>query len=136
MKVEVAAMHLEGDALDLYAWINGEDEILLWEELVKVFQENYGPLEFRNPDEFLCALKHTGPKTEYRQEFARRVGRVGDWPDYCLLRVFLIGLKDELKIEVCIHKPRTVFKATSLALEFEAKVGLARNSTTFQELPP
>ena len=128
MKVEVAAMHLEGDALDLYAWINGEDEILHWAVLVKIFQENYGPPEFQNPDEYLCAIKQTGSVTEYRQEFIRRVAHVRDWPDHCLLGVFLTGLKDELKTEVRIHKPRTVFKASSLALEFEAKVGLTRGS--------
>ncbi|GAA0156935.1 hypothetical protein LIER_14309 [Lithospermum erythrorhizon] len=43
MKVEVTARHIEGDTLDLYAWINGEDEILLWEDLIKAFQGNYGP---------------------------------------------------------------------------------------------
>ncbi|GAA0153942.1 hypothetical protein LIER_37772 [Lithospermum erythrorhizon] len=117
MNVEVATMHLEGDALNLYAWINGEDEILLWEELVKVFQENYGPPEFQNPNEFPCALKQTGTIIEYCQEFARLVARVKDWQDHCLLGVFLIGLKDELKTEVRIHKPRTVFKAASLALD-------------------
>ncbi|KAL8161802.1 hypothetical protein V2J09_013291 [Rumex salicifolius] len=69
MKVEVVAMHLDGDALDLYARINGDGEILLWEELVKngTFVRN-----------------------------SLRVAKVRDWPDYCLLGVFLTGLKAEL----------------------------------------
>ncbi|GAA0151150.1 hypothetical protein LIER_09932 [Lithospermum erythrorhizon] len=75
MKVEVAAMHLDSDALDLYAWINGEDEILLWDDLVRTFQENYGPPEFQNPDEFLCSIKQIGMVAEYRREYARRVAR-------------------------------------------------------------
>ncbi|GAA0166182.1 hypothetical protein LIER_21399 [Lithospermum erythrorhizon] len=118
MKVEMTAMYLEGEALDLYSWINGEEEILLWEDLFKAFQENYGPPEFQNPDEFLCTIKQTGMVTEYRQEYARCVARVRDWPDQCLLGVFLTSLKDELKTEVRIHKPHSVFKAASLALEF------------------
>ncbi|KAL8140252.1 hypothetical protein V2J09_006273 [Rumex salicifolius] len=60
MKVKVAVMHLEGDALDLYAWVNGEEEILILEELMRVFQESYGPPEFGNPDEFLCSIRQTG----------------------------------------------------------------------------
>lgn len=35
-KVKVAAMHLEGDALDLYAWVTSEREIILWDDLVHV----------------------------------------------------------------------------------------------------
>ncbi|PWA82162.1 hypothetical protein CTI12_AA180690 [Artemisia annua] len=120
-KVEIASMYLEGDALDLFAWISAEHNHLYWEELVKILHENYGPAEFQNPDEHLCNIKQTGTVQEYRQEFAKRVARVHDWPDHCLLGVFLSGLKEELKVDVRIHKPRNVFKAVSLALEFEAK---------------
>lgn len=91
MKVKVAAMHLEGDTLDLYAWFNGVDEIFLWDDLVKVFQENYGPSEFQYLGEFMCAIKQAGTVTEYRQEFSRKVARVHEWPDHCLLGVFLMG---------------------------------------------
>nr|GEU47284.1 transposon Ty3-G Gag-Pol polyprotein [Tanacetum cinerariifolium] len=59
---------------------------------------------------------------EYRQEFAKRSSRVSNRPDHCLLGVFLNGLKDELKSDVRIHKPRTVYSAMSLALEFESKL--------------
>ncbi|KAD6119041.1 hypothetical protein E3N88_10312 [Mikania micrantha] len=92
-KVDVASMHLEGDALDLFS-----------------------------------CLKQTGTVQEYRQEFAKRSSRVTNWPDHCLLGVFLNGLKEELKSDVRIHKPRTVYKAMSLALEFESKASHVRSS--------
>nr|GEY29147.1 hypothetical protein [Tanacetum cinerariifolium] len=53
-----------------------------------------------------------------------------DWPDHFLLGVFISGLKEELKVEVRIHKPRNVFKAVSLALVFEAKSRPASNPRT------
>lgn len=56
LKVDIAAMYLEGDALDLFAWINNERTMLYWEELVKA---NYGPAEFQNPDEHLCNVRQT-----------------------------------------------------------------------------
>ncbi|GJX48412.1 retrotransposon gag domain, retroviral aspartyl protease [Tanacetum coccineum] len=61
-------------------------------------------------------------KAKKLQEFAKRSSRVSNWPDHCLLGVFLNGLKDELKSDVRIHKPRTVYSAMSLALEFESKL--------------
>lgn len=128
LKVEVAAMYLEGDALDLFAWINSERTLLYWEELVKALQENYGPAEFQNPDEHLCTIKQTGTVQDYRQEFAKRAARVHNWPEHCLLGVFLSGLKEDLKADVRIHKPRSVYKAMSLALQYEAKLGLNRGS--------
>ncbi|KAL8143387.1 hypothetical protein V2J09_016419 [Rumex salicifolius] len=122
MKVEVAAMHLDGDALDLYAWVNGEGHILGWDDLVRVFQEHYGPPDFQNPDEFLCSVRQTGTIAEYRLEFARRAARVVDWSENALLGVFIAGMREELKSEVRIHKPRSVYKAASLALEYESKL--------------
>nr|GEX57582.1 retrotransposon Gag domain, retroviral aspartyl protease [Tanacetum cinerariifolium] len=91
-KVDVAAMHLEGDALDLYSWMSAEHDISYWEELINVLQKHFGPPEFQNPDEYLCSIKQT----------------------------------DELKADVRIHKPRTVYKAMSLALEFESKINHCR----------
>ncbi|GJU73742.1 retrotransposon gag domain, retroviral aspartyl protease [Tanacetum coccineum] len=112
-KVEIASMHLEGDALDLYSWLS-DGQVIFWEELVQAFTKNFGPAEFQNPDEFLCSIKQTGSVQEYRQEFAKRSSRVSNWPDHCLLGVFLNGLKDELKSDVRIHKPHTVYSAMSL----------------------
>ncbi|GKB34694.1 retrotransposon gag domain, retroviral aspartyl protease [Tanacetum coccineum] len=106
-KVEIASMHLEGDALDLYSWLS-DGQVIFWEELVQAFTKNFGPAEFQNPDEFLCSIKQTGSVQEYRQEFAKRSSRVSNWPDHCLLGVFLNGLKDELKsdeetAEISLH---------------------------------
>ncbi|KAL4560839.1 hypothetical protein LXL04_032994 [Taraxacum kok-saghyz] len=106
-------MHLEGDALDLYSWLSTDQHIEYWEDLVHALQKSFGATEFQNPDKYLCSLKQTGTVQEYRQEFAKRSSRVTNWPDHCLLGVFLNGLKDELKSDVRIQKPRTVFKAGS-----------------------
>ncbi|GJU66414.1 retrotransposon gag domain, retroviral aspartyl protease [Tanacetum coccineum] len=119
---------VDGDALDLFAWINNDRTLLYWEDLVKVLQEHYGPAEFQNPDDHLCGIRQTGTVQEYRQEFAKRSSRVKNWPEHCLLGVFLNGLRDDLKADVRIHKPRSVYKARSLALEFEQKVGHSRGA--------
>lgn len=121
-RVDVAAMHLEGDALDLYSWLSTDQNIEYWEDLVRALQKNFGPAEFQNPDEHFCSIKQTGTIQEYRQEFAKRSSRVTNWPEHCPLGVFLNGLKDDLKADVRIHKPRTVYKAMSIAIEFESKV--------------
>ncbi|KAH0661060.1 hypothetical protein KY290_027033 [Solanum tuberosum] len=73
---------------------------------------------------FITQHRQTGSIQEYRQEFAKPSSRVTDWPDHCLLGVFMNGLKEELKSDVRIHKPRTVYKAMNLAMEFEQKVVL------------
>ncbi|MFS7995119.1 hypothetical protein Hanom_Chr12g01114301 [Helianthus anomalus] len=53
-----------------------------------------------DPDEYLCSIKQTGTILEYQHEFVKRSSRVSNWPDNCLLGVFLNGLKEELKAKV------------------------------------
>ncbi|VFR02874.1 unnamed protein product [Cuscuta campestris] len=120
-KVEIAAMHPEGDALDLFSWISAERTLLYWEEFIKIIEEHYEPPEYLNPDEHFVLIKQTGSVQDYRQEWARRVARVQNWPDHCLLGVFIAGLREDLRSEVKIHKPKSVFRASSLALEFEKR---------------
>lgn len=78
LKVDIAAMYLEGDALDLFSWLNNERTLIYWDELVKALQESYGPAEFQNPNEHLCSIRQTGTIQEYRQEFAKRSARVSN----------------------------------------------------------
>ncbi|KAD3641782.1 hypothetical protein E3N88_31006 [Mikania micrantha] len=134
-KVDIASMHLDGDALDLFSWLSTDHRMMFWEDLTHAFQKNFGPAEFQNPDEFLCSIRQTGTVQEYRQEFAKRSARVADWPDHCLLGVFLNGLKEELKADVRIHKPHTVFNAVSLALQFETKVSHIKSQKTSSGTP-
>ncbi|KAD6454596.1 hypothetical protein E3N88_09302 [Mikania micrantha] len=75
-KVDVAVIHLKGDALDFYSWISSEQDVTYWEELVSTIQKHYGPPKFQNPDEYLCSVKQTGTVHEYRHEFTRRSARV------------------------------------------------------------
>nr|GEX33420.1 retrotransposon Gag domain, retroviral aspartyl protease [Tanacetum cinerariifolium] len=67
-KVEMASMHLEGDALNLYSWLSHDQTVIFWEELVQAFTRSFGSAEFQNPDEFLCSIKQTGSAEEDMEE--------------------------------------------------------------------
>ncbi|GJY79478.1 retrotransposon gag domain, retroviral aspartyl protease [Tanacetum coccineum] len=127
-KVEIASMYLEGDALDLFACISAEHNHLYWEELVKILHENYGPAEFQNPDEHLCNIKQTGTVQEYRQEFAKRVARVHDWRDHCLLGVFISGLKEESVLGSTAEVPPSDIYNTA-EISFHAILGKTSGTT-------
>lgn len=62
-----------------------------WNDLVRIFQESYGPPEFQNPDAFLCSIKQGVTVAEYRFEFAKRAARVTDWSENALLSAFIAG---------------------------------------------
>lgn len=46
LKVEVASMYLEGDALDFFEWINSEQTLLYLGDLVRALHETYAYQNF------------------------------------------------------------------------------------------
>lgn len=66
LKVDVAAMYLEGDTFNLFAWINSKRTILYRKELVKALQETYSPAKFWSLNKHLCNIKQTGTVHDYR----------------------------------------------------------------------
>ncbi|KAK4276309.1 hypothetical protein QN277_019273 [Acacia crassicarpa] len=96
-KIDLASLYLEGDALDFFSWLNSQRTLRHWQDLVKALEEHFGPPEFLNPDEHLALIRQTGKVQEYRQEWARRVARVSNWPEQCLLGVFLASLNESLR---------------------------------------
>ncbi|GJY50086.1 putative mitochondrial protein [Tanacetum coccineum] len=77
-------------------------------------------------DELYCgSIKQLILWQEYRKEYAR------DLPWYQIVRITALGdsldgLRRRIKSDVRIHKPRTVYNAMSLAIEFESKVSQSR----------
>ncbi|KAF3625067.1 hypothetical protein FXO37_31070 [Capsicum annuum] len=69
----------------------------------------------------------TGSVFGYRQDFAKRATHVQHWLEHYVLGVFVSGLKEDL-VDVKIHKPRSVYKAMSLSLEYEGKHGSNRSN--------
>ncbi|GJV60066.1 hypothetical protein Tco_1466166 [Tanacetum coccineum] len=54
-KVEIASMHLEGDAFERYSWLS-DGQVIFWEELVQAFTQNFGLAEFQNRMSSFVAL--------------------------------------------------------------------------------
>ena len=62
----MAALYLEGDALDLFSWLNSQHTVRYWTDLTHALEEHFGPPEFLNPNEHLCSIRQTGTVQEYR----------------------------------------------------------------------
>nr|GEW36497.1 retrotransposon Gag domain, retroviral aspartyl protease [Tanacetum cinerariifolium] len=109
-KVDIASMYLEGDAFDLFAWINAEHNHLYWKKLLKILHENYGPTKFQNPDEHLCNIKKQGPYKNTDKNLQKELHEFTTGQIIVSWVFFLVVSRKKLKVDVRIHKPRNVFK--------------------------
>ncbi|PWA57825.1 histone deacetylase 14 [Artemisia annua] len=119
-RVDVAAMHLEGDAristhgsLPIKILSTGKT----WFVLSRITSVLLSSKTSMN----ICVASNKQVQYKSTDKSSPNCPHT-NWLEHCLLGLFLNGLKDDLKADVRIHKPRTVYKAMSIAIEFESKV--------------
>lgn len=95
----------------------------------------FGPTEFDDPSESLHRLKQSTTVATYIESFERLSHRIENLPESFLLGCFVGGLKEEIRLEVKLKKPRTVVDAMGLARLVEEKMGLQRRFPSTTRVP-
>ncbi|GJZ53419.1 transposon ty3-G gag-pol polyprotein [Tanacetum coccineum] len=130
-QAHLAALHLEGIALQWHRWFTKLRGPLTWAEFSTALLRRFGPTDFEDPSEALSRLTQTSTVATYVEAFERLSHRVDGLPEVFLLGCFIGGLKDEIRLEVKIKKPRNLSDAISIAHLVENKLTLQRTPSSF-----
>ena len=68
----------------------------------------FGPTDFDDPSEALTRLKQTTTVEVYQDEFERISQLIDALPENHLIGCFIAGLKDDIRLDVKLKKPRTL----------------------------
>ena len=122
-KVRIAAMHLEGKALQCHqvfmkARISRDPPA--WEEYVKALGSRFGDCLYDDPMGDLKGLRQTRSVREYQDAFEEFLNRV-DLPESYAVSCFIRGLKEEIQLAVRMFTPRDLQHVVGLAKIEEAK---------------
>ena len=99
-RVLLAAFHLEGIALQWFRWLTKFRGPLTWEELTQAISLRFSPTEYEDPSEALTRLKQTSTVAVYQEAFERLSHRVDGLPETFLIGCFIVGLWDEIRLDV------------------------------------
>ncbi|KAG8386982.1 hypothetical protein BUALT_Bualt03G0205200 [Buddleja alternifolia] len=116
-KVKIAAVHLEGKALQwhqIFMKNRLTREVPQWGEYVRALNDRFGTLLYENPMSELVNLKETRSIQDYLDRFDELMNCV-DLSEPYAISCFLRGLKSEVAIHVRMFKPRSLQDAISLA---------------------
>ncbi|RWW44581.1 hypothetical protein BHE74_00049651 [Ensete ventricosum] len=97
--VEIAAIHLEGDAIQWFNWFEHTHGGLSWQRFKEGLLNRFGLTDFDNIDGQLIKIRQTS-KQEYQTRFERLSNQTVDWSKKQLLRTFIEGLKPKIRGEV------------------------------------
>ncbi|KAH7560795.1 hypothetical protein JRO89_XS10G0104300 [Xanthoceras sorbifolium] len=127
----LATVHLEGDAVPWYQWLEHSMGQMTWEQFKRALQTRFGSLEEANVGGTLTKLRQTGTIKEYRLQFERLANRIRDLLESFLISCFLSGLRDDIKVGVQLLKPVSLLQAFELARFQEELISVANRKMNY-----
>jgi hypothetical protein len=112
----LASIHMEGKALVWYQDINMAGALLNWEVFTHALLDRFGHSCYYDPMESLTRLKQVSSVEEYKENFEDISYRLRGISDHNKLSCFLSGLKDEIRLPVCMFNPPNLLAAYGLAM--------------------
>ncbi|KAH9651124.1 hypothetical protein KPL70_026631 [Citrus sinensis] len=129
-QVQLASFHLEGIALQWHRWLSKLKGPLDWEEFTRALLQRFGPTDYEDPSEALTRLKQTSIVEAYQEAFEQLSHRVDGIPDKFLMGCFIAGLKDKIRLDVKIKRPRTLTDAIGVARLIEERNNLQKKASS------
>ncbi|KAL6311434.1 hypothetical protein AAG906_035879 [Vitis piasezkii] len=126
----LASFHLEGIALQWHRWLTKFRGPLSWNDFTKAILLRFGPIEYEDPSEALSRLKQTTTVAAYQEAFEGLSHQVDGLPEPFLIGCFIVGLHDDIRLDVKIKQPRTLASAIGVARLIEERNLLQKKTTT------
>ena len=133
--VKIAAIHLEGDAIQWFDWFEHTYGILSWRQFKEGLLIRFRPTDYENIDGQLAKIQQTSTIQEYQTRFERLSNQTHDWSQKQLLRTFIEGLKPEIRGEVKARQPYTLMAAISFARHQEEQLNHEARRTRVSPQP-
>ena len=111
----LASFHMEGEAL---IWFQEGEEIRVfsdWESLVQALHVRFGNTAYNDPMETLTRLRQTSTVAVYKAQFKVLSNRIKGLSSSHKLSCFLSGLKDEIRLPICMFNPQSLNEAFGLS---------------------
>jgi len=111
----LTSFHLSNVSLQWYRWYTKNRGQLRWNEFVKALLHRFGPTDYKDPSEALSRLKQTTTVNSYQEAFEKLSHKVDDLPKKFLVGYFIVGLKDEIRLDVRVKQQKTLSESISVA---------------------
>jgi hypothetical protein len=135
-RVDIASIHLEGEAVQWYNWFEASHGRPTWATFVEGLLVRFGPSTFEDVDGELAKIRQTSLVSEYQSQFEHLANRARNWFERQLIGTFVEGLRPDIRREVKSYRPWTIVVAFSFARVPEEKLidETHRTTRTFNRL--
>ncbi|KAF9605396.1 hypothetical protein IFM89_016973 [Coptis chinensis] len=132
-KVIMASIHLKGDAIAWYRWLNQSLGELTWRQFSTSLCKRFGSRKHIDPMSSLSKLTQQGTVREYITSFETLINLVPGIQDQHQVSLFVSGLKAEIQAGVRIHNPLSLSHGFASDVRSLASIPVTLCEETLQE---
>nr|XP_009797113.1 PREDICTED: uncharacterized protein LOC104243599 [Nicotiana sylvestris] len=121
-KLTIASFYLDGDALEWYRWLYWNKQLAGWEHFAEKVRIRFLPKGLESAEGRLAKLRQITTVSELQSRFEKIANETTDISDRLLVRLFVSGLRTDIKSSVLAHRPTTYEDAVHLAHIHEKRI--------------
>lgn len=95
--MELVGFYMIGEALSWYKWMSSNQQLSIWEALVRAMELRFGPSSYENHQATLFKLHQLGSVVEYQAALENISNRIVGLSHEALLNCFISGLASTSK---------------------------------------
>lgn len=137
LKTRFAILNFQGAAATWLQTVERRAQVGDWEELCGLVIAKFNKDQYHVLLKQFDSIKQKGSVDEYHAEFERLAHRLllynSNYDDTYFVTRFVVGLKEDIRSVICLHRPRDVDTASALALIQEEESGHNRGKSGLRE---
>lgn len=120
-KLNAAVIGLEGKAFNWFQWVETRRPVTRWGELKQGVIKRFHATGVGDNYECLAGLKRSGTMLEFREMFEMISATLNNVTEETLMGMYMNGLKEEIKAEVRVLKPKSLNDLMNIASTVEGQ---------------
>lgn len=104
----IVSFHLDRIAKRWFAWMEASNLLSSWKKFVDSILRKFTSLYYSLLGGKLSKLCKDGTMSEYQSNFEEMCTKVLGLPDYFILEMCILGLREDIQVEVLLDKSKDI----------------------------
>ncbi|KAH0653300.1 hypothetical protein KY289_030978 [Solanum tuberosum] len=121
-RLTLASFYLDGEALDWYRWLFRNKQLVGWDHFVEKVKIRFQPKGLESVEGRLAKLHQMTTVSKFQGRFEAMANQTNDISEGLMVRLFISGLREDIKGSVLAHGPKSFEEALDLAHIHEKRI--------------
>ncbi|XP_070026467.1 uncharacterized protein [Nicotiana sylvestris] len=137
-RLSITSFYLDREALEWYRWLFQNKQLVDWDHFAAKVRIHFCQKGLESAEGRLAKLRQTTTVSDFQSQFKTIANETDDMIDGRMVRLFISGLREDIKNSVLVHRPKTYEETLDLAHIHEKRIQAEKGPIrpAFTKTPP